>query len=300
MLGPVEDMLAEPDEPPAPRHRERLEIAHRNALRLHKLVNTLLDFSRIEAGRVKASFEPIDLGAVHRGTGQQLPLGLRAGGPGPRVDCPPLPEPVYVDRDMWEKIVLNLLSNAFKFTLEGGIEVALRPAGGQVELAVRDTGTGIPAEELPRLFERFHRVEDDAGPHAGGYGHRPGPGPGTGPAPRRRGPGRERRTARGSDVHRHGPAGHGAPARRPDRGARTLASTALGRPPYVEEVLRWLPDERGRGPGRRGPPAAANAPEPADRRAGRRGRAAGRASCWPTTTPTCGITSAGCWPTATR
>ena len=65
------------------------------------------------------------------------------------VDCPPLPEPVYVDREMWEKIVLNLLSNAFKFTFDGEIEVRLAPAGDAVALTVRDTGTGIPAEELP-------------------------------------------------------------------------------------------------------------------------------------------------------
>jgi signal transduction histidine kinase len=76
-----------------------------------------------------------------------------------RVDCPPLSQPVYVDREMWEKIVLNLLSNALKFTFEGEIEVSLHQRGEQVELVVRDTGTGIPAEELPHLFERFHRVQ---------------------------------------------------------------------------------------------------------------------------------------------
>ena len=64
---------------------------------------------------------------------------------------------------MWEKIVLNLLSNAFKFTFEGEIEVSLRQAGSAVEMIVRDTGTGIPAEEIPRLFERFHRVKGARG-----------------------------------------------------------------------------------------------------------------------------------------
>ncbi len=75
------------------------------------------------------------------------------------IDCPPLPQPVYVDRAMWEKIVLNLLSNAFKFTFEGGIEVSLRADGERAVLRVKDSGVGVPPEELPRLFERFHRVE---------------------------------------------------------------------------------------------------------------------------------------------
>src|SRR4029078_12869468 len=72
---------------------------------------------------------------------------------------PPLAEPVYVDRQMWEKIVLNLLSNAFKFTFDGGITVRLREAPDAVELVVCDTGPGIPPAVLPRLFERFHRIE---------------------------------------------------------------------------------------------------------------------------------------------
>jgi signal transduction histidine kinase len=60
---------------------------------------------------------------------------------------------------MWEKVVLNLLSNAFKYTLAGGIDVSLERTDGHVELHVRDTGSGIPSHELPRLFERFHRIE---------------------------------------------------------------------------------------------------------------------------------------------
>jgi len=80
------------------------------------------------------------------------------------VDCPPLPQPVFVDRDMWEKIVLNLLSNAFKFTFEGEIAVSLAAASPDgVELQVRDTGEGIPQDEMPRLFERFHRVQNARG-----------------------------------------------------------------------------------------------------------------------------------------
>jgi len=66
---------------------------------------------------------------------------------------------VFVDRDMWEKVVLNLLSNAFKFTFEGEVGISLKPVGGAVELQVRDTGVGIPDDHCEKVFERFHRIE---------------------------------------------------------------------------------------------------------------------------------------------
>ena len=159
MLGPLEDELAERDQPLPPARRERLETAHRNSLRLLKLVNTLLDFSRIEAGRVQASYEPLDLAAL---TGELVSVfrsAVEKAGLSLTVDCPALPEPIYVDREMWEKIVLNLISNAFKHTFAGEIKVALRHRGDHAELTVTDSGVGIAAAELPRLFERFHRVK---------------------------------------------------------------------------------------------------------------------------------------------
>ena len=176
MLGPVEEVLARPEGTLPPGDRERLEVAHRNALRLQKLVNSLLDFSRIEAGRVQAVYEPTDLAALTADLAANFRSACERAGLALVGRLPPLPEPVYVDRDMWEKIVLNLLSNAFKFTFEGGIAVALRAADGSIELTVRDTGTGIPADQMPRLFERFHRVERVAGADARGLGDRPGAG----------------------------------------------------------------------------------------------------------------------------
>ena len=131
--------------------------------RLLRLVNTLLDFSRIEAGRVRAVFQPTDLASFTADLASNFRSACERAGLRLLVDCPPLPEPVYVDRGMWEKIVLNLLSNAFKFTFEGEIAVTVRQTRGRVEIAVRDTGTGIPAAELSRLFERFHRIENAKG-----------------------------------------------------------------------------------------------------------------------------------------
>jgi len=156
MLGPLEDALAAGD--PAG-GRERLELAHRNALRLLKLVNSLLDFSRIESGRAQANFEPVDIATLTADLASNFRSACERAGLRFTVDCSPVNEPVYVDRDMWEKIVLNLLSNAFKFTFDGEIGIRLRAAAGHVELTVSDTGVGLPEHEMPRLFERFHRIE---------------------------------------------------------------------------------------------------------------------------------------------
>jgi PAS domain S-box-containing protein len=158
LLAPLEETLAQTGDALSPADRERLTLAHHNAQRLLKLVNMLLEFSRIEAGRVQASREPTDLAALTSDLAGMFRSTIERAGMQLVVDCPPLSRPALVDRDMWEKIVFNLLSNAFKFTREGEIAVTLRPAGEEARLTVCDTGSGIPEEELPQLFERFHRI----------------------------------------------------------------------------------------------------------------------------------------------
>ena len=162
MLAPLEDAVAD-KEKLSPANRERLELAHRNSLRLLKLVNALLDFSRIEAGRIHASYEPTDLATLTAQLASVFRSAMERAGIQLVIDCSCLSDMVYVDREMWEKIVLNLLSNAFKFTFEGKVSVQLREVDGGAELLVCDTGTGIPSEEIPRLFDRFHRVKGARG-----------------------------------------------------------------------------------------------------------------------------------------
>ncbi|WP_296950172.1 ATP-binding protein [uncultured Massilia sp.] len=166
MLGPLAELLETADDD----MRERLRLVERNGQRLLRLVNSLLDFSRIEAGRDDARFVPTDLAALCADLASNFRSACAQAGLGLDVDCPPLPEPVWVDRAMWEKIVLNLLSNAFKFTLAGRIGVAVRARDGAAEVAVTDTGVGIAQDELARVFDRFHRIEGQRGRSVEGTG----------------------------------------------------------------------------------------------------------------------------------
>lgn len=158
IMGPVQELRERLPADADPRVREELEAVHRNGLRLGKLVNTLLDFSRIEAGRMLARYEPVDLAAFTTELASVFRSAVERAGLVFEVDCPPLPDVVHVDRGMWEKVVLNLLSNALKYTFDGAVRVALREDGGEAVLTVADTGIGVPEHEKPRLFERFHRI----------------------------------------------------------------------------------------------------------------------------------------------
>lgn len=163
MLGPLEELLVGDTSAFTKKQRADLETTQRNANRLLKLVNTLLDFSRIEAKKVQAQYFPVDLARVTTDLAGSFRSAIEHAGMQLEVDCMPLSETAFIDRDMWEKIVLNLLSNAFKYTLKGTISVCLHQEGTQAVLRVKDTGIGIPAAELPHMFERFHRVKQSGG-----------------------------------------------------------------------------------------------------------------------------------------
>jgi signal transduction histidine kinase len=236
MLAPIQDLLAAPAG--APIDRASVELLSRNALRLLKLVNTLLEFSRIEAGRIEAVYEPVDLSALTADLASMFRAAIERAGLALIVDCAPLQEPIYVDREMWEKIVLNLLSNAFKFTFEGSISVRLRHDGPQVVLEIADTGIGIAEGDLPRLFERFHRIE--------GVRSRSHEGSGIGLALIQelvRLHGGEVRVRSqpdaGTTFEVRIPRGSAHLAQERLHAARSLPSTAVRADVYVEEALRW-------------------------------------------------------------
>jgi PAS domain S-box-containing protein len=244
LLGPLEDVLAARHGALPADAAGSLEISHRNALRLLKLVNSLLDFSRLEAHRMQASYQPVDLAALTADLASNFRSLCERAGLEFEVHCADFrpEEPALVDPDMWEKIVLNLLSNAFKFTLQGMIEVRLEAQGGQAVLTVRDTGVGIPSEELPQMFERFHRIERSRG--------RTQEGAGIGLALVQ-----ELSKLHGGTVDVESVLGQGSTFRvtiplgkqhlNPDRigDSREVALKTVTSAAFVVEAMRWLPNE---------------------------------------------------------
>ncbi|WP_305825240.1 ATP-binding protein [Massilia brevitalea] len=245
ILGPLDEALADTGEPLPPTQRRRIDVTHRNSLRLLKLVNSLLDFSRIEAGRVQATYVPTDLARLTADLASVFESAMAKGGLRYEVDLQDPGQPLWIDRDMWEKIVFNLLSNAFKFTLQGGVRVTLCEHAGMARLSVQDSGSGIPEAELPRVFERFHRIEGTPG--------RTFEGTGIGLALIQ-----ELVRLHGGSIAVHSVLGEGTRfdvdipfghAHLPQEriGAGELADAAGGPQrmgaAFVEEALRWLPDE---------------------------------------------------------
>ncbi|MET7426602.1 SpoIIE family protein phosphatase [Dactylosporangium sp. NPDC005555] len=160
LLGPAEDALTDQATPLPPGQRERVEVVHRNAERLLKLVNTLLDFSQLESGKLEPRFEPIDLATATAELAGMFDSAAERAGLRLVVDCPPLLRPVLADREIWAKITLNLLSNALKFTFDGSITVKVAASADDTsaELSVTDTGVGIDPADQANLFDRFHRI----------------------------------------------------------------------------------------------------------------------------------------------
>ncbi len=239
IMGPVSELRSRLDRADDD-IREDLDVVYRNGLRLGKLVNALLDFSRIEAGGSQARYEPVDLGSCTAELASVFRAAFQRAGLAFEVDCPPLAEPAYVDREMWEKVVLNLLSNALKYTFAGSVTISVTAEGDHVTLRVADTGIGIPAQEMPRLFERFYRgaavrarsnegsgiglalVKELVSLHGGTISAASAPGSGSAFTVRL--PLGRAHLPAGSVVS--APAGSAAP---------------IGAEPFVEEALQWLP-----------------------------------------------------------
>ncbi|BBF99438.1 PAS domain S-box-containing protein [Pseudonocardia autotrophica] len=153
VLGPLERLRDHTD----PTVRAQIDIAQRNAQRMLKLVDGLLDASALHSGKQEGMFAPTELGTTTAQLVAAFAPVMERAGLELTLDSPPTGRPAWVDRDAWEKIVLNLLSNSLKYTVEGGVRVELGQDGEQVVLTVADTGAGIPDDEIDTVFERRRR-----------------------------------------------------------------------------------------------------------------------------------------------
>ncbi|CED83967.1 response regulator receiver sensor signal transduction histidine kinase [Phaffia rhodozyma] len=155
--GPIADLLAM--ETNGGSRKRLLSLADRNCQRLTRLVNMLMDVSQVDAGRMKGVFSPKQLGVYTADLASLFRSAIEKGGVTYDVDCDiEDPRLVYIDPDLYEKIIYNIIGNAFKYCLEGTIKVYLRYHANEVELSVIDTGVGIPKDDIPRIVTRFHRV----------------------------------------------------------------------------------------------------------------------------------------------
>jgi PAS domain S-box-containing protein len=168
LLGPIEDALNDADT--LPLNKERMNVAYRNALRMQKLVNTLLEFSRIEAGRMEGKFTETDISKFTKDLASLFRSAIEKAGMQLKFSSSDIKSKVYVDIEMWERIILNLISNAFKYSKEGTISIDIKEVKKKVVVSVKDTGTGIPFEQLDNIFNRFHRVENSGGRSQEGTG----------------------------------------------------------------------------------------------------------------------------------
>jgi signal transduction histidine kinase len=261
MLGPLEELLGHADQLPQAA-QDHIAMVYRNGLRLLRLVNALLDFARLEAGRLQATYHPLDLAAATADVASVFRSVVEKAGLTFTVHCPPLPARVYVDRDMWENIVLNLLSNAFKFTRAGSITVSLTADAHQAILQVADTGTGMAPEDVPKVFDRFQRLQ-----HTYSRTHE---GTGIGLALVKELVALHGGTVTVASCLHQGtvftvaiPFGsaHLPPER--IRDSEAPAPAALAPSPFVEEALRWLPEPPAAAPVGWPPPAPAGVGDPA-------------------------------------
>jgi signal transduction histidine kinase/CheY-like chemotaxis protein len=166
LLGPLSVLLE--DTALTSRQRDALAAAHRAALRLGKLVDALLDVARAEAGELHGNAELTDVAAVTVECASMFRSAAERAGLALVVEVEKVV--AVVDHEMWARIVLNLVSNAIKFTRKGSVTVTLSAGEYSLTLSVADTGVGIPTGDQGRIFERFHRVENIAGRGSEGAG----------------------------------------------------------------------------------------------------------------------------------
>ncbi|ORY42987.1 hypothetical protein BCR33DRAFT_785873 [Rhizoclosmatium globosum] len=165
IIGPVDDCLKDSNAKLAPQHQAALELVKKNSNRLLRLVNSLLDLGQLNAGCLKPQFRKVDIAKKTREFLAMFESVIEKAGLECIIDCNHIDADCYVDEEMWQKIVFNLLGNALKFTLNGFIRAVLRMSEDlkYFLLIIEDSGVGIPEVDHGKVFDQFHRVQYNGG-----------------------------------------------------------------------------------------------------------------------------------------
>jgi len=157
ILGPVKQMIEKLNEG---KMKDDLGIVHRNANKLLELVNQLLDISKLESGNMKLQTVPQNIVPLVKALALSFTSYAERKTITLKFTSSEAEIVVYIDKDKIEKIITNILSNAFKFTPEGGtIEVTVRKDERNSNIIISDTGVGIPKEKISKIFDRFYQVD---------------------------------------------------------------------------------------------------------------------------------------------
>ena len=168
LLADLELSVNEQDET---RRSELIERAQQQAGRLRELADNLLDLSRVETARAQASTGVVNLNDLLRDISEPYASQADQAGLSLQLDVPPEPIEIHGDPAQLRRAISNLIDNAIKFTPEGGVvTIGLKKNAAVIELCVQDTGIGIPEEDLPQLFSRFHRGRNVANYPGNGLG----------------------------------------------------------------------------------------------------------------------------------
>eukprot|EP01117_Protostelium_nocturnum_P012419 TRINITY_DN4587_c0_g1_i1.p1 TRINITY_DN4587_c0_g1~~TRINITY_DN4587_c0_g1_i1.p1 ORF type:complete len:1029 (+),score=323.46 TRINITY_DN4587_c0_g1_i1:208-3087(+) len=183
MFGPIEEVKNyltncedshSKDDAEHLRIEKSVELLERNTFRLYQLVNDLLEFAKVEAQKITPVLNSLNLSETTLRTVSDFKFVCEKKGIQLVIQINPSVQ-ILMDENLWERIVVNLVSNAFKYTLKGSIQIGLRGLKGEngtesIEFSVKDTGCGILKENIPHLFERFYRVEEANGRSHEGVG----------------------------------------------------------------------------------------------------------------------------------